>query len=135
MSPARWLAVCGFGLVIACVGCRRAQHPNVGDDVRLPVFSKDCSAPPKAPAGLQFVKTGAEVRGFWQPASVGETPSWFAVEIGSRSGLHDLGTQLVPASRTELSGPMPTGVFFARVYSRNGCGSSAASNEIEVVVP
>ena len=135
MSRARWLVVCGLALLIVWVGNRRTQPLNADDDVPLPVISRDCSAPPGPPVDLQFVKTGSQVRGTWQSPTVGEAPTWFAVEIGSRSGLRDLGTHMVPAARTELSGPMPPGVFFVRVYSRNGCGSSAASNEIEIVVP
>ena len=71
----------------------------------------DCAAPPSAPTGLAYTKSG------------------------SRSGLNDQGTYVVPATQTSFGRPTPVGTFFVRVFARNACGTSPASNEVTFSIP
>ncbi|HQZ40855.1 MAG TPA: fibronectin type III domain-containing protein [Vicinamibacterales bacterium] len=95
----------------------------------------DCSAPPDPPTNLIFTKDGTDVRGTWTPPGGDDAPTTYVVEVGSRPGLNDQGTFVVPATQTHFGGPTPAGSYYGRVYARNACGSSPASNEINFSVP
>ena len=95
----------------------------------------DCSAPPNAPSGLSYTKNGDMVSGTWIAPSGEELPTTYVIEAGSRPGLNDQGTYVVPATQTAFGRPTPPGTFFVRVYARNACGTSPASNEVTFSVP
>jgi hypothetical protein len=95
----------------------------------------DCTAPPGAPLNLTYTKNGTDVQGSWTPPGGGESPTTYVIEVGSRSGISDQGTFVVPATQTHFGGPTPPGVYFGRVFARNACGTSPASNEINYTVP
>lgn len=95
----------------------------------------DCSAPPEAPTNLAYTKTGTDVQGTWTAPAGENAPTTYVVEVGSRPGLNDQGTFIVPATQTGFGGDTPPGTYYGRVYARNACGSSPASNEITYTVP
>lgn len=95
----------------------------------------DCSAPPDAPTDLTYTKSGTDVSGTWNAPAGDNAPTTYVVEVGSRPGLNDQGTFIVPATETSFGGKTPPGTYFGRVYARNACGSSPASNEITYTVP
>jgi hypothetical protein len=99
----------------------------------------DCAAPPAAPRNLTYVKRptdkGMDVVGTWEAPEGTELPTTFVIEVGSKPGLNDLGTFVVPASQLSYGAPTPPNTYFGRVYARNACGTSPASNEINYTVP
>ncbi|MEZ5285253.1 MAG: fibronectin type III domain-containing protein [Vicinamibacterales bacterium] len=95
----------------------------------------DCVAPPDAPINLTYTKNGSDVTGSWTPPAGEDEPTTYVVEVGSRSGLNDQGTFIVPATETSFTGTTPAGTYYGRVYARNACGSSPASNEITYTIP
>lgn len=96
----------------------------------------DCTAPPGAPVNLTYTKNGNVVEGTWQAPAEGDRPTHYVIEVGGAPGLNDRGTIIVPATQLHASGATPPdSPYFARVYARNACGSSPASNEITYSVP
>lgn len=57
------------------------------------------------------------------------------IEGGSAAGLTDLGVLPTGVLDTNIAGAVPPGTYFLRVRAANRFGSSAASNEVRVVVP
>jgi hypothetical protein len=95
----------------------------------------DCSAPPQAPTGLAYAKDGGTVRGTWVAPAGDNPPTSYVIEVGSGPGVSDQGTYVVPASQTSFGDQTPPGSYYARVYARNACGTSPASNEVHITVP
>ena len=95
----------------------------------------DCAAPPAAPAGLAYTKSGDMITGAWTAPAGADAPTTYVVEAGSRPGLNDQGTYVVPATQTSFGRPTPVGNYFVRVYARNACGTSPASNEVTFSIP
>jgi hypothetical protein len=95
----------------------------------------DCSAPPSAPVDLAYTKAGDLITGTWTAPTGDNAPTTYVVEAGSRAGLNDQGSYVVPASQTSFGRPTPVGTYFVRVYARNACGTSPASNEVTFAVP
>jgi hypothetical protein len=95
----------------------------------------DCSAPPSAPVGLAYTKTGDMITGTWTAPAGTDAPSTYVIEVGSSAGLNDQGTYVVPATQTSFGRTTPAGNYFVRVFARNACGTSPASNEVAFAVP
>ena len=95
----------------------------------------DCTAPPDAPMNLTSSKEGDVVSGAWVAPGGENAPTTYVIEAGSSPGLNDQGTYVVPATQTSFGRKTPQGHFFARVFARNACGTSPASNEVEFSVP
>lgn len=95
----------------------------------------DCTAPPEAPSNLTATREGDTVNGSWSAPAGEQMPTTYVIEVGSQPGLNDQGTFVVPATTTTFGNKTPPGTYFARVYARNACGTSPASNEVTVTVP
>jgi hypothetical protein len=95
----------------------------------------DCSAPPAAPSGLEYAKSGEMITGTWTAPAGEDIPTTYIIEVGSRSGMNDQGTYVVPATKTSFGRATPPGAYFVRVFARNACGTSPASNEVAFSVP
>ncbi len=95
----------------------------------------DCTAPPLAPTNLVYSKDDGRVQGTWEAPAGENPPTTYVIEVGSRAGVNDQGTYVVPASQTSFGDQTPPGTYYARVYARNACGTSPASNEVSVTVP
>jgi hypothetical protein len=95
----------------------------------------DCMAPPEAPTNLAFTLEGDVVTGTWTAPGGTELPTTYVIEAGDQSGLNNHGASVVPATETRAVRKSPSGTYFVRVYARNACGTSPASNEIRVIVP
>jgi hypothetical protein len=95
----------------------------------------DCAAPPNAPSNFAYTKNGDVVSGSWTAPTGDEVPTTYVIEAGSAPGLNNQGTYVVAATQTTYSRQSPAGSFYVRVFARNACGTSPASNEILVVVP
>jgi hypothetical protein len=95
----------------------------------------DCSAPPEVPPDVGYTKAGDVVTITWGSPAGTERPTTYVVEAGNAPGLNNAGTYVTPGAVTNLSRQAPPGTFYVRIFSRNACGTSAASNEIAVTVP
>lgn len=95
----------------------------------------DCTAPPQAPSNLSYTKDGDMVTGTWVAPAGDNQPTTYVIEVGSQPGLADQGTYVVPASQTSFGRPTPNGNYTVRIYARNACGTSPASNEVAFSVP
>lgn len=90
---------------------------------------------PAAPTNLQAAVNGNHVTLTWGAATGGGAPLTVEVEAGSAPDAANIGVFPVGLT-TQASVPnVPNGVYFVRVYSRNGNGRSPASNEVRVDVP
>ncbi len=59
--------------------------------------------------------------------------SGYVLEVGLSSGAVDV--TIPVGAATAVSGVAPSGTYFARIRAQNGCGLSAPSNQVVVVVP
>lgn len=96
----------------------------------------DCAAPPAAPAGLTAEKLpNASARMTWQASAGAETPTSYLLETGTGPGKNDVATFIIPGNTTTTDRQGVPGTFFLRVYARNACGTSPASNEVSITLP
>ena len=95
----------------------------------------DCNAPPGAPSNLASSKNGGIVTLNWTPPAGAERVSTFVVEAGNAPGGNNIATFVAPGSASSFQREAPTGTYYARVFARNACGTSAPSNEVLVTVP
>jgi hypothetical protein len=96
----------------------------------------DCAAAPTAPSQLAAEKLPNLVaRLTWQPPTGPEQPTSYVVEAGTGAGKSDVGAFITPGTVTSAERTGVPGTFFLRVYARNACGTSDASNEISVALP
>ncbi len=96
----------------------------------------DCAAAPNAPATLAFTKVTADtVRITWAPVSGGERPTTFILEAGTGEGKSDIGTFVAAGTATSMDRQAPPGRYFVRLFARNACGTSPASNEQVITMP
>jgi glucose/arabinose dehydrogenase len=90
-----------------------------------------CGGAPSVPAELTaIVESGGVVSLAWQP--LGEA-SGYLIEAGSAPTLTNLA--MIPVGTASISVPAPSGTYFVRVKAITPCGTTAASNEVTVVVP
>lgn len=90
---------------------------------------------PTAPTGLTAILIGNRVSLAWVAPSTGSTPSSYAIEVGSVTGAADLIVENTGSIATAyVSGSVGDETYFIRVRSMNGVGTSAASNEVILVV-
>ena len=96
----------------------------------------DCASPPNAPSALQFSKAAADlVRLTWAPPSAGERPTTYVLEAGTGQGKNDIGTFVAAGTATTMDRQAPPGQYFVRLFARNACGTSPASNELAITMP
>jgi hypothetical protein len=91
-----------------------------------------CGAP-QAPAAVSATVDGRTLTLTWRPAE-SALPTNYTVEIGDAPGSSYLGTIDTGVGRTSLTKEVDPGVYFVRVVAVNGCGTSAPSSELRVVV-
>ncbi len=96
----------------------------------------DCAVSPDAPVNLAHIKAAADlVRLTWGAPANGERPTTYVLEAGTGEGKNDIGTFVAAGSATSMDRPAPPGRYFVRLFARNACGTSPASNEIVVTMP
>jgi hypothetical protein len=96
----------------------------------------DCAAAPNPPTNLAFTKAAADlVRLTWGPPAAGERPTTFVLEAGTGEGKNDVGTFVAAGNATTMDRQAPPGRYFVRLFARNACGTSPASNEVVVTMP
>jgi hypothetical protein len=94
------------------------------------VLTSGCAAP-SAPLNLRAIIRGSEAFVFWrQPAS--GTPSGYSLQAGTASGQT---FQQFATGGTTLNANVGSGTYFLRVVANSACGTSPASNEIQISFP
>ncbi len=93
------------------------------------VLTNTCSAP-SAPRNLRAIVRGTEAYVFWVRPAAG-TATTYTLQAGTAPG-----TTLYqfPTGGTTLNANA-VGTFYIRAVASNACGTSAASNEVEVSLP
>lgn len=68
----------------------------------------------------------------WSPPTFGDPPTSYVLEVGSTSGLTDIGVATFVA--LGHSQPAPNGTYYLRVRARNACGLGPPSVERVLIV-
>lgn len=89
----------------------------------------DCSAPPSAPTDVAVNAQGLTGRVTWAPPPEGESVTTYIIEAGSTPGGNNQGTFVAPGTSTSFEREAGVGTFYVRVFARNACGTSPASQE------
>jgi hypothetical protein len=95
----------------------------------------DCAAPPPAPTSVAHTKAGDMVTITWTPPGGADLPTTYVLEAGSAPGQNNSGTFVTPGTVSSFQRQAPAGTYYVRVFARNACGTSTASDEVIVTVP
>jgi hypothetical protein len=98
------------------------------------VVRAGCSAPPPAPYGFAATINGRQLQFNWAVPDTDEGPTSLIVEVGSATGLANLGVIAIDSTLRSGTVLAPPGLYVARLRAHNACGTSAASNEIAIRV-
>jgi hypothetical protein len=126
--------VAPFGTYFVRVAARNscATGPVTAD---LQVSVQPCTAAPTPPTALSFTRNGNLVTLTWNRPASGSLPSRYQIHAGSAPGASNLLVYTTPTNDTVFQAAAPRGQYFVRVIGQNNCGSSAASNEVQIDVP
>ena len=89
----------------------------------------NCAAPPGAPTIVSVTAEGPTGRLTWQPAPADEPVTTYIIEVGSTPGANNQGTFVAPATSTSYEREAGAGTYYVRLFARNACGTSPASQE------
>ena len=98
------------------------------------VAGADCSAPPSAPTGLVTTALPGKGRLEWAPTPQGESVTTYIIEAGSSPGANNQGTFVAPATSRSFERDAAAGIYYVRMFARNACGTSPASQEVTVTI-
>jgi predicted phage tail protein len=71
----------------------------------------------------------------WTAPAAGGTPTGYLLDVGSASGLSNLGTYGTGSAATQFSASgIAFGTYYLRVRATNGAGSGSASNEAVLTI-
>ena len=116
----------------------RSAPPNFSD-LSLPsneleiIVGSTCGAAPSAPTGFVALVSGGNVTLNWV-APAGQPVTSYLLEVGSVAGLSNLLVFDTGSAATTLAASAAPGVYFARLRSRNACGTGAPTPDLQVVV-
>jgi hypothetical protein len=90
---------------------------------------------PALPLGLAASVTSTRLTATWNAPLTGAIPTAYVIQAGTTSGAANWGTFSFPGTTTAVSGLVPRGPYFLRLFASNVCGTSAASAEVSITVP
>lgn len=130
-------AIAPFGNYYVRVAARNscATGPATADVL---VSVVPCTAPPAAPTGLNFTRSGNIVTLLWAAPAAGNQPSSYDIIVGSVPGAADILNINTGTNATSFVASGPPGTYYVRVGSRNNCTGAnppATSNEVQIVIP
>lgn len=99
------------------------------------LIAQPCSGPPTAPTGLTGSVAGRFVSLSWSAPASGPAPSSYVLYAGSAPGASNITIYSTGTIQTALGAPAPPGTYYIRAASANACGTSAVSNEVQLIVP
>jgi hypothetical protein len=94
----------------------------------------NCTTPPEAPTGVVAAAEGNLGRLTWAAPPAGATITTYIIEAGSTPGSNNQGTFVAPANRTTFEREAAAGTYYVRLFARNACGTSPASQEVTVTI-
>jgi hypothetical protein len=94
----------------------------------------DCSAPPSAPTGVRATPLPGKGRLEWSPPPSGESVTTYIIEAGSGPGANNQGTFVAPSTATSFEREAGPSTYYVRMFARNACGTSPASQEVTVTI-
>jgi 5-hydroxyisourate hydrolase-like protein (transthyretin family) len=92
------------------------------------------SGAPDAPSGFAIFTVGTKLHAVWAPSEYGGATTDYLVEVGTATGLANIGTYPIARSIFELEPLPPAGVYFLRVRGRNALSIGKPSNEVMLVI-
>jgi hypothetical protein len=87
---------------------------------------------PPAPVNVTATIERMTVTLTWERGLLSASVTGWEVHAGSASGLSDLAIVPVPVTRRTLTGTVPAGTYYVRVFALNPSGASPASEEVVV---
>jgi hypothetical protein len=94
----------------------------------------DGSGARDAPSGFGIFTVGNKLHAVWAPSEYGGATTDYLVEVGTATGLANIGTYPIATSVFELEPLPPAGVYFLRVRGRNAFSIGKPSNEVMLVI-
>lgn len=94
----------------------------------------DCAAPPSAPTGLVTSAAPGKGRLEWAPPSPDDAVTTYIIEAGSGPGANNQGTFVAPSTSTSFEREAAAGTYYVRMFARNACGTSPASQEVTLTI-
>ncbi len=94
----------------------------------------DGSGAPDGPSGFAIFTVGNKLQAVWDAPAYGGAATDYLVEVGTATGLANIGTYPIARTLFELEPLPPAGVYFVRVRGRNALSIGKPSNEVMVVI-
>jgi hypothetical protein len=94
----------------------------------------DCAAPPSAPTGLVTTPLPGKGRLEWAASPGADAVTTYIIEAGSAPGANNQGTFVAPSTSRLFEREAAAGTYYVRMFARNACGTSPASQEVTVTI-
>jgi hypothetical protein len=90
---------------------------------------------PGSPTALTGSVSGTSLTMSWRAPTTGAAPTGYIIEVGSATGLSDLGRASTGNLLTTFSAAgVAAGTYFVRIRAQDAAGAGAPSNEIKLIV-
>lgn len=99
----------------------------------VPVVVAPCRAP-ATPANFSATAQGASAMLAWSAPADTSTVTGYRLEVGTSAGASNLITVAFPAGTTAYSASGPPGIYFLRLRSVNGCGTSPPTADVALTL-
>jgi hypothetical protein len=123
-------ASAGAGTYYVRVVAVNADGTSAPSNEVVVTLTSGCLAP-SAPLNLRAIIRGSEAFVFWRRPLAG-TPSGYVLQVGAAPGQT---FSQYPTAGTTLNATVGSGTYYLRVVANSACGSSVASNELQISFP